>query len=82
MAEGEKVTIRVTLHGRHTGTFMGVPATGKEVSNPGLAIFKLENGKIVAAHLETDRLGFLEQIGAVPQNVGLGPRPSPAAAAR
>ncbi len=35
----------------------------------------------VAPRLETDRLGFLQQIGAVPENVGLGPRPAPAAAA-
>jgi hypothetical protein len=38
----------------------------------------LKNGKIVAAAIQTDRLGFLEQIGAVPENVGLGPRPSQA----
>jgi hypothetical protein len=37
----------------------------------------LKDGEIVAAVLETDRLGFLEQIGAVPQGVGRGPRPAP-----
>jgi len=77
VAEGDRVAVHWHWTGTHKAPFRGFPPTGKVVSNPGLAIFRLQDGKIVAAALETDRLGFLEQIGAVPPNVGLGPRPSP-----
>jgi len=75
IAEGDRVAIRWHWMGTHQGPFRVFPPTGKAVSNPGLAIFRLKDGKIVASALETDRLGFLEQIGAVPPNAGLGPRP-------
>jgi len=75
LADGDRVAVRWHWTGTHKGPFRGFPATGHAVSNPGLGIFRLAGGKIVAATLETDRLGFLEQVGAVPKNVGLGPRP-------
>jgi steroid delta-isomerase-like uncharacterized protein len=82
IGENDRVAIRWHWTGTHKAAFRGFPPTGKAVSNPGLGIFQLKEGKIVAAALETDRLGFLEQVGAVPPGVGLGPRPAPATAAR
>jgi len=81
IAEGDQVAIRWHWTGTHRAPFRAFAATGKEVSNTGAGIFRLANGKIVSAVLETDRLGFLEQIGAVPPNVGRGPQP-PAPAPR
>jgi steroid delta-isomerase-like uncharacterized protein len=82
LADGDRVAIRWHWTGTHKAQFRVIPATGKSVTNPGLAIFKLADGKVVSAALETDRLGFLEQIGAVPPNGGFGgPRPSPPQAA-
>src|SRR5262245_66661454 len=80
VAEGDRVAVRWHWTGTHSGAFRAFPATGKTFSNPGVGIFHFKDGKIVAAVLETDRLGFLQQMGAVPANVGAGPRPSPAAA--
>lgn len=74
-AAGDEVAIRWHWTGTHREPFRAFPATGKPVSNTGMGIFRLKEGKIVAAVLETDRLGFLEQIGAVPANVGRGPQP-------
>src|SRR5690348_5204526 len=31
IAEGDKVVARITMSGTHTGSFMGIPATGKHV---------------------------------------------------
>jgi hypothetical protein len=43
-----------------------------------MAIFRLRDGKVVGATLETDRLGFLQQLGAVPPDgVLLSPRAEP-----
>jgi steroid delta-isomerase-like uncharacterized protein len=75
VAEGDQVAVRWHWTGTHKAPFRAFPATGKSVSNTGAGIFRFKDGKIVAASLETDRLGFLEQIGAVPENIGRGPRP-------
>ncbi|HEX6533559.1 MAG TPA: nuclear transport factor 2 family protein [Gemmatimonadaceae bacterium] len=76
VAEGDRVAVRWHWTGTHQGAFRGFPATGNTVVNPGAGVFRFAGGKIVAADLETDRLGFLEQIGVVPEGIGLGPRPS------
>ncbi|MFL5307283.1 MAG: ester cyclase [Polyangia bacterium] len=76
VAEGDQVAVRWHWTGTHRGPFRGFPPTEKTVTNSGAGIFRLNGGKIVAAVLETDRLGFLEQIGVVPQGVGRGPRPA------
>jgi steroid delta-isomerase-like uncharacterized protein len=75
VAEGDRVAVRWRWTGTHAAPFRAFPATGKAVTNTGAGIFRLADGKIVAATLETDRLGFLEQVGAVPVGVGGGPRP-------
>jgi steroid delta-isomerase-like uncharacterized protein len=80
VAEGDRVAVRWHWTGTHKAPFRAFPATGKTFTNPGVGIFRFKDGQIVAAALETDRLGFLEQMGVVPQNVGLGPPPAPAAA--
>jgi steroid delta-isomerase-like uncharacterized protein len=80
VAESDRVAVRWHWTGTHEAPFRGFRATGKAVTNSGAGIFRLENGRVVAAALETDRLGFLEQIGAVPENAGRGPRPSAAPA--
>jgi steroid delta-isomerase-like uncharacterized protein len=82
LAEGDQVAVRWHWTGTHEGAFRAFPATGKSVRNTGGGIFRLREGKIVAATLETDRLGFLEQIGAVPEGDGRGgPKPAAGAAA-
>ena len=81
IAEGDRVAVRWHWTGTNKGPFRAFPATGKTFTNPGVGIFQFKDGKIVAATLETDRLGFLEQMGVVPPGVGLGPRPPVAAGA-
>ena len=81
IAEGDRVAVRWHWTGTNKGPFRAFPPTGKTFTNPGVGIFQFKDGKIVAATLETDRLGFLEQMGVVPPGVGLGPRPPAAAAA-
>jgi steroid delta-isomerase-like uncharacterized protein len=80
VAEGDRVAVRWHWTGTNKGPYRAFPASGKAFTNPGMGIFTFKDGKIVAAALETDRLGFLEQMGVVAPGVGLGPRPSPAAA--
>ena len=45
-AEGGMVATRVLYDGIHSGTCMGIPATGKHITFEALENFKVENGKI------------------------------------
>jgi len=68
IAEGDAVAIRWHWSGTHRGSFRGIGPTGRSITNGGAALFRLRDGKIVGAELETDRLGFLQSIGVVPAN--------------
>ena len=67
IAEGDKVAARVTLRGTHQGDFMGIPPTGKQVRVPGIEIDRIEDDKFVETRANLDVLGFLQQLGAIPQ---------------
>ncbi|WP_337268687.1 ester cyclase [Oryzifoliimicrobium ureilyticus] len=45
IAEGDKVTTRKTISGTHTGTLLGVPATGKKIAIDVIDIVRVEDGK-------------------------------------
>lgn len=66
LGEGDAVAVRWHWTGTHRGPFRGVPPTERSLTNNGSAIFRVRDGQIVAAALETDRLGFLQCIGVVP----------------
>jgi steroid delta-isomerase-like uncharacterized protein len=66
VAEGELVTFHLLMSGTHQGTFMGVPATGKQVKAAAIDIARFEDGKVVEQWGITDLFAVLQQIGAVP----------------
>lgn len=47
IAEGEKVTTRKTIRGVHTGTLLGVPATGRDVAISVIDIVRVHDGRYV-----------------------------------
>jgi predicted ester cyclase len=79
LGEGERVAVRWHWTGTHSGPFRGLTPTERSLTNTGNAIFHLRDGQIVAAALETDRLGFLQAIGVVPANEVLFKQPPPRA---
>lgn len=62
LAEGDKVTTRWRLAARHTGNFMGRPATGIMLSVTGIIIDKFRNGKVVEAWEIFDAAGLMQQL--------------------
>lgn len=66
IAEGEYVVTRIVGHGRHTGDFLGIPATNKDVTMEGIAIHRVVDGKIVEHWGQVDGIGMLMQMGALP----------------
>lgn len=68
ITEGDRVCTRWTFKGDHNGDFMGIPATGKQVTMTGATIFRFqEDGKIVEGWWHNDRLGLMAQLGALDQ---------------
>ncbi len=66
IAAGDKVVLRATLRGTHTGDFMGIGPTGKPVTLTAISIRRLEAGRIAEEWVETDMLGLMQQMGVVP----------------
>lgn len=66
IAAGDRVASRVTLRGTQRDTFMGIPATGRQVTVTGMDIARVVNGKIVEHWAEMDTLGLIKQLGALP----------------
>ena len=66
IAEGDKVGARLTYRGTHQGELFGIAATGKQVTYSGMAIFRIEAGKIAEGWVIGDTLALSQQLGAVP----------------
>lgn len=66
IAEGDKVVTRYTARGTHRGEFMGIAPTGEQVEVPGINIVRIEGGKIVESWGNSDQLGMMRRLGAVP----------------
>jgi predicted ester cyclase len=67
VAEGERVAGRFSLRGTHTGTLLGIPATGQPVNAGVMVIARLdERGKWVEDWASWDQLGMLQQLGVIP----------------
>jgi steroid delta-isomerase-like uncharacterized protein len=65
MAEGDRVSVRATVSGKHTGELMGIPATGKDLNVPLADYFRLQGGKVAEHWGVMDSGTMLMQMGIV-----------------
>jgi steroid delta-isomerase-like uncharacterized protein len=63
IAEGDKVAVRMTQSGTHTGTVRGIPPTGKRFSVDYVHWFRLADGKVAELWAVRDDLTRLQQLG-------------------
>jgi predicted ester cyclase len=66
VSEDDKVAVRWTGRGTHLGEWQGRPPTGRRVTTTGIDIERLADSKIVQEDGEVDMLGFLRQLGVLP----------------
>ena len=66
IAEGETVATRLTFRGTHTGDFMGIPPTGKQVVVPALDMARYADGKLVEHWGGPDQMSLMQQLGVIP----------------
>lgn len=66
IAEGDKVMVKWEIQGTHTNAFQHIAPTGKKVNGTGMGIYEFKDGKVVSTQVQTDRLGFLQELGVLP----------------
>jgi predicted ester cyclase len=73
IAEGDKVVVRWRLLGTHKGDFRGIAPTGREIELKGIAIYRLDGGKLMERWVVSDLHGLLEEIqGSSPPQASRG----------
>ena len=65
ISNGDKIVVRWSSTGKHSGEFMGIPATGRRITVKGIDIYRLAEGKIADLWQEIDLLGILQQISVL-----------------
>ena len=66
VAEGDLVVSLIVARGVHACELLGIPATGKDVETEGIAIHRIDDGKIAEYWAVTDTARVLQQVGALP----------------
>jgi steroid delta-isomerase-like uncharacterized protein len=62
IAEGDKVVVRLTSSGTHSGTFMGMPPTGRHYSVDEIHIFRIRDGQVAEHWHEFDKMALMNQL--------------------
>jgi steroid delta-isomerase-like uncharacterized protein len=66
VAEGDRVVVRWTGHGTHSGEFMGIPPTGQSFSIAGIDVIRFEDGRMAEHWHVVDQLALMQQLGLIP----------------
>ena len=67
IAAGERVVSHCTMRGTHSGAWMGISPTGRNVSVPIITIHRIADGKIAEDWVLVGSLMLFQQLGLVPQ---------------
>jgi steroid delta-isomerase-like uncharacterized protein len=66
LESGDLACARTTFTGKHTGDFMGVPASDKSIEVETIDIIRIEDGKCAEHWGVTDMMSLMQQLGAIP----------------
>jgi steroid delta-isomerase-like uncharacterized protein len=64
LGEGERLAVRYTVTGTHTGELMHISPTGREISITGITIMHFENGRVVERWDSDDSAEVLSRLRA------------------
>ena len=67
LVDGDRVAVRMTLLGTHRGELYGMAPTGTAVEVPGIIIYHVQDGHIVAHWMQADVPALMAQLTALPQ---------------
>ncbi len=66
IAQDDLVVGRGVIEGTNSGSFMGIPPTGKRIKWTGTRMFRVKGGKVIEGWINLDLLGMLQQLGVIP----------------
>jgi steroid delta-isomerase-like uncharacterized protein len=66
LESGDLASAQFTITAKHTGEFMGVPASAKQIEIETIDIVRVADGKCAEHWGVTDNMALMQQIGAVP----------------
>jgi steroid delta-isomerase-like uncharacterized protein len=66
IAEGNRAAVRWSGHVTHQGSFRGIAPTGRKITVTGINVYEVSEGRIAVEWEQTDSLGMLQQLGALP----------------
>jgi steroid delta-isomerase-like uncharacterized protein len=66
VGDGDLVATRWTMRGTHQGDLFGIPPSNNKVEIAGITIFRFADGKIQEGWWNWDRMGMMQQVGAIP----------------
>jgi predicted ester cyclase len=66
IACGDRVVVRWTNAGVHSGEFLGIPPTGRSFDIAGIDIYRIENDRMAEHWHVVDQLTMLQQLGLIP----------------
>lgn len=69
ICEDNKVVVKQKFTGTQTNKFQNISPANKSVSVDGIATYELKSGRIINSQIQTDRLGFMQQLGIIPNNL-------------
>ena len=72
VAEDDKVVVRWLQRGTQSGTFMGIPPSGREFTISGIDIHRLRDGRMAEHWHVVDVFALLQQLGAIPAPTAAG----------
>jgi SnoaL-like polyketide cyclase len=59
------IVVRFTAKGTHLGTFMGIPATNRQISVSAFVLLTVVNGTVTQLRAMFDQMGLMRQLGLV-----------------
>ncbi len=68
MEDGDKICVRWSFTGKHTGDGLGVAPTGKTIRTTGISIVRVADGRLAEGWQNWDMLGMLQQIEGAPKS--------------
>jgi len=66
VAESDRVVVRWSSSGTHSGSFMGMPPTNRSYTISGIDIHRLTDGRMAEHWHVVDQLSQLQQLGVLP----------------
>lgn len=65
-AAGDRLAVRFTLRGTHSGALFGIPPSGRHLTIVANVLMRVRDGRVAELHGIFDEAGMLRQIGVLP----------------